>query len=74
VRTLPFGDKIASMRTNLMGALQEKKFGFNKKRFFNRNDIRGLQTRINIHLMSSTQYNQKESTKEQVGVRKKKYY
>jgi hypothetical protein len=54
VRTLPFGDKIASMRTNLMGALHEKKFGFNKKRFFNRNDIRGLQTRINMHLMSST--------------------
>lgn len=43
-------DTMGTLNSNYINALQEKQFGFNKKKFFTKRDTRGLQTRIELNL------------------------
>lgn len=50
---MSYGVKIASMSHNYMTGLAEKELGFNKKKFFSKNDTRGLQTRVGLNMLSA---------------------
>lgn len=48
-RHLSYSDKIASLSSNFINGITDRKFGFSKKKFFQKDDARAMQTRINLN-------------------------